>query len=837
MPSQNSVGLAGAGLSSTDLVAELHNQADERVLEVGRQRRRRHRRRIIGVVIAVVVLAVSAVAGKIAWDQYRLNHAVKEARTHLLAGTSGELRLAAEAAEKGLAVAPTDDVSRELLAMVRAHQAAAGGSTEALAQALTAITESQSQQSVLARAVAAALAGELDAVADTLQTVEPGGEPPVARLHAWLHATVALGNPYETERMGPALAELEEVAQDEQWVPVHRRYAAALLRAGSIDEAKARLETARALDPAGLGLAIDEALLHAIVTQHSSGVRDVAERLLADESLSPRDRGRLHLARALVNTRRRNGKGIAEDIDAAWEHVPAWDVDSRARIIEAAFLAGELKRAKALLKQLEVDETTADVHVAWAKLIEGDVAGSLEDCAKLPQTHARVAYVQALALVEQKRFTESTPWLERALGLYGPRLELRVADARTKAHVGDPKLAGDALGEIAKAHRTARALTALGEAQLLIAGDDGETDAAEKTLRQALETEDRPAEAAFLLAGLVQMQAKEDPEKAPAAIALLEKAVEFDGVTVRYRASLGRYLASHGDLDDADNVLRTLVDEEVVTADSLLDLVVVALDRADLGYAKVEAKDVGAWLDKAAGLRANPVTITVLRERLRLLAPDSETELPTIGSRLAAILQSNPGNLEARLLYGETLRRQREFPIARTTLRDGGQSSDKYGDGRLFIARATVERRDGSDRLAAALAKSGWDKLNRVEVAPNERIRLARLTAQFFEDVENLPAQRAITKALVKHLPWRADAWAFRALTQLANDKNEEGCANAKKALKIDDTLAEAHSARAECWISSHHYPDARAELAKAVELARSSAEKRAYKRRLRVLR
>lgn len=836
MPSQSSVGLTGAGLSSTDLVAELHNQADERVLEVGRQRRRRRRRRIIGIVIAVVVLAVSAIAGKIAWDRYRLNHAVKEARTHLLVGTSGELRLAAEAAEKGLAVAPEDEDSRQLLALVRAHQAAAGGSTESLAQALTGVAESDSPQSVLARGVAAALAGEIDAVVETLKTVEAGGEPSVARLRAWLHATVALGKPYEPERMGPALAELGEATQDEQWVPVHRKYAAALLRAGSIDDAKARLETARALDPAGLGLAIDEALLHAIVTQHSSGVRDVAERLLADESLSPRDRGRLHLARALVNTRRRKGKGIAEDLDAAWEHVPAWDVDSRARVIEAAFLAGELKRAKALLKPLEVDETTADVHAAWVKLAEGDVAGSLEDCAKLPQTHARVAYVQALALVEQKRFSESAPWLERALGLYGPRLELRVADARTKAHVGDPKQAAEALSEIVKAHRTARALTALGEAQLLIAGDDGKTDAADKTLREALETEDRPAEAAFLLAGLVQKQAKEDPGKAPDALALFDKAVEFDGVTVRYRASLGRYLATHGDLDDADKVLRSLIDEEVVTAASLLDLVVVALDRADLGYAKIDDKEVGEWLDKAASVGANPVTIAVQRERLRLLA-GNEAELPTIGSRLAAILQTNPHNLEARLLYGETLRRQREFPSARTTLREGSEGSDKYGEGRLFIARATVERRDGSDRLAAALAKSGWDKLNRVEVAPNERIRLARQTAEFFEDVENLPAQRAITRALVKHLPWRADAWAFRALTQLANDKNEEGCANANKALKIDDTLAEAHSARAECWISSHHYPDARAELAKAIKLARSSAEKRGYKRRLRVLR
>ncbi len=827
---------AGAGRSSTDLVAELHHRKDEAVLEDQRRRRSRRRRTIIGLIIGVVVLAVSAVAGKIAYDRYRLNQAVESARTHLLAGTDGELELAAAAAERGLLVAPNDEDSRRVLAVVRAHQAAAGGSAEALTEALAGLTESDATEAKIAKAVAAALAGELADVRTALDNVEPGGDAPIARLRAWLHATVALGAAYDPTAFDPALAELEQAAGDEKWAPLHRRYAALLLRAGSIDEALARLEAARELDPADVGIAADEALIHAIVSQHTGGVRDVAERLLADETLSPRHRSRVLLARALVNLRKRKGDGIAADLDAAWESAPSWDLDTRARVIESSLLAGELDRGRKWLEEVDPDDTTKDVHSAWIKLLEGDVAGSLEDCAKLPQTHARVSYVQALALVEQKRFKEAVPWIERALVLYGPRLELRVAAARTQAHNDDPQAAAKELEDIAEDHHTSRALTGLGEAQLLIAGAKGKTDDAEETLRDAVETEPRPAEAAFLLAGLIEKQAEKKPAKTPDATKLYEQAVEFDKTTVRYGAALGRYLAKHGDLDKASKVLSSLADEEQVPAAALMALVGVELDRAELGYAEADAKAIGKWLDKATGLGAQPTPVALERARLQLVQRDEAT-LPTVKANLAAILQRDSLNLDARLLYGETLRRLKDFPNARAVFKEGSAGRKPYGEGRLLIARAGVERSDGSDRLAAQFAWKGWQKLAQHDMPANVRIRLGRETARFWEEIENRSVQRSISKSVVDRVPWRADAWAFRAVTQLADDKNEEGCINAAKALKMDSDLAESHFAKAECWISKHRYPDARKELEKAIELARSASEKKVYRRRLRVLR
>lgn len=825
-----------AGRSSTDLVAELRHQQDERVLEDQRARRRRRRRTIIGLVITVIVLAIAAVAGKIGWDRYQLKTALDEARTHLLAGTNGELELAAEAAERGLKVAPNDEDSYELLAMVRAHQAASSGDPAALNEALGELTDSDAAEVAVARGVAAAVAGDLDTVTSTLDKVEAGGDPPVARLRAWLHGTTALGQAYDQGRVDAALVELKQTAADENWAPLHRRYAAVLLAAGRIDDSLKRLETARGYDPADLGVATDEALTHAIVARHTGGVRDVAERLLEDETLEPRDRGRLHLARALVNMRKRKGAGVVEDIDAAWEHIPAWDADSRARVVESAFLAGKLDRGKALLDEIEPDEDTTKAYAAWAKLLEGDVVGSLDDCSKLPQTHPRVGYVQALALVEQKRFAESTPWIERSLVLYGPRLELRVAEARTKAHTADPKAAAKVLEEIAEGHHTARALTGLGEAQLLIAGEDGKTDDAEKTLREALDDEPRPAEAAFLLAGLVEKQAEDKPSKTPDVIALLEQAVSFDKSTVRYAASLGRYLAKHGTLAKADEVLRTLADMEQVPAASYVELVDVVLSRVELAQATLDKKEISGWLDKATTLGAPPVELAILRARLQLATRD-DAVLEGVVASLAPILQTNPTHVEARLVYGETLRRRKDYANARAVLKEGTVGKNPLGEGQVLIARAAVERSDGSDRQAASIAWKGWLKIAQLDMPANDRMRLARETARFWGDIDNLPVQRSISKSVVDLVPWRADAWAFRALTQLADDKNEAGCINADKALKMDDKLAEAHSAKAECWISKHRYPDARKELSKAIKLSLSTAEKRAYKRRLRVLR
>lgn len=833
MPSDNSARRS----SSTDLVAELHNQKQASALQIERDKRRRRRRGIITVVVSVVVVAALGVAGKLAWDHHRAGKARASATTHLAAGTAEDLVAAVAQLDVGLGIAPQDPDSLALLAMVRAHQAIAATDAELMTEVLDRLDGAETSEVALAQGVAAAIGGDLKAVDETLGKVHAGSDdPPQARVRGWLHGTSALAKPFQADKTTAAVAELQTVVETDGWAPAHRMLIALLIRAGKIDDAKAQLEVARQANPADFGIAADEALIHALLSQHTGGVVEVAKRLLAEDSLAPRDRGRVHLARALVAIDDGEPKDADKDLAEAWKSIPPWDRDSRALALDAALAGGQIERAKQWSEALEADETTTTIYAAWLQLVDGDVVGALKACAELPQTHPRVAYVQALALAEQKRFTESGPWIERAQAAYGPRVELRVAAARTAAHAGDPKAAAKDLAAIAEEHTSPRAYTALGEALLLVAGDDGDTGKAEKALRKAIDREERPAEAAFLLANLVKKTGDDEPDKIPEAIELLEKAAELGPKIVRYRAALGSYLAQHGDLAEAEKVLRTLVDDELTPADALLSLAAVSGDRAELGHAKVDLDEVGKWLDTAAKRGGDPVRIALVRARAQLASGD-EALLPTVVTEAAAALTANPKHNDLRIVHGEALRRQKDYLTARATLRQGASLTKLAAQGELFLARAAVERSDGSDRLAASLAWKGWERIVQADMPANRRILLGRQTAEYWEAIDNRAVQRSISKSIVSEMPWRADAWAFRALTQLADDKNDEGCVNAKKALKMDDKLAEAHAASAECWISKHRYADARKDLATAIKLASSEVEKRRYKRRLRILR
>lgn len=834
MPS--GMGGPNAGRSSgTDLVAELRHQHAAQIQQGQRDRSARRRSTIVKTIVAVVVVAALAVAAWIGFNKYRVSSAMSSARAHLEVGTADELALAAESIDKALAVSPSDEESQGVRALIRAHQAVLGQESEALATALEAVSDSDEPEAQLAAGIAAALAGDLEKVQSVLEKVEPSSESkPIARARAWLHGTVALGKVFDRDQVTEAITELEGVIEGEAWTPPHRWLAALLSRVGRVDDALSRLETARTNNPADLGIAVDEALIHGVLAEHTGGVREVADRLLADENLQDRDRGRLHLARALVSLRKDGFDKVGKELDEAWKHLPEWDVDSRAIVIETALVAGDVERGEKWLDKVDADETTKKAYGAWIDLQRGKVAQSLETSAELDQAHPRVAYVQALALVEQKRFKEAGPWLERAQAFYGPRVELRVAQARRDAHTGDPKKAAKALADIVKDNHTRRGLTGLGEAELLAAGEEGKTKDAEKALRKAIDKEDKPAEAAFLLGSLLEEQAKKDPKKIPDAIELLRKAAEIDEGSLRYRVELGQLLADHGDLEEAQKVLATLDDEELVPGKALLALANVMLERVELGHEAFDEAKVTKTLTAAANKGADPLGVALAQARVMLASGDAK--LTTAVNTLYSLLSANPTNMKARLLYGEALRRNKDYTNARLVLKDG-QGDGPYDEGRLQIARAAVERSDGSDRLAASIAWKGWLALTKADMPGNERLRLAREAAQYWEEIDNHQVPRSISSSIEDELPWRADALAFRALTQLADDKNEEGCDNAKKAMKLDKELGEAHAAEAECFISKHRYTDARASYTKAIELALSENEARTYKRRLRVLR
>src|SRR5690606_11348898 len=98
---------------------------------------------------------------------------------------------------------------------------------------------------------------------------------------------------------------------------------------------------------------------------------------------------------------------------AAWETLPQWDLGPRKLAIQTALEAGESAMPLAWLPGSGLGEAEQAIYAAWAVLLGGNVMEALERLESLPQEHPWVGYLQALALVEQRRFAEALPWVER----------------------------------------------------------------------------------------------------------------------------------------------------------------------------------------------------------------------------------------------------------------------------------------------------------------------------------------------------------------------------------------------------------------------------------------
>ena len=106
----------------------------------------------------------------------------------------------------------------------------------------------------------------------------------------------------------------------------------------------------------------------------------------------------------------------------AWDELPGWDKLSRTLALEMAMEAGDGERARKWIDEAGLRAPESDIYEAWVKLVEGDIMAALADLAALPQEHPHVALLQGLALVEQNRYAEAQPWLDRADKLLpGPR--------------------------------------------------------------------------------------------------------------------------------------------------------------------------------------------------------------------------------------------------------------------------------------------------------------------------------------------------------------------------------------------------------------------------------
>jgi tetratricopeptide (TPR) repeat protein len=653
---------------------------------------------------------------------------------------------------------------------------------------------------------------------------------------AWLEGMMALADPTD-EALSSAIAGVEKVLEADGSLIAYRRLLVALrMHAGESELALEELDKTREQSFTHKGLAADEALYNAALRQRLGGVASVSEQLLADETgLSPRDHAHALLARAVVHVQSGELEQGLASLDEAWPGLAAWDSLSRNLALELAMEAHDSERARAWAKEAGLPEVELELYEAWALLSEGDVMGSLEHLAALPQDHPRVAYLQGLALVEQGRWAEAGPWLERADKLLPGRVELEVARARVELRTGEPEAALRKLKGLAEEEPYApRAWTGLGEAHLEAKPDAPDFDEAQRAFERALEREHKPAEAMLRLAEIWDARAEKDPSAPQKARELLEQAAKTNDRLPRYRERLATYLAKVGYRQRAVEMLKEVIELPGVEKDTVLVLVHMAIDEA-AAHDREAPADLDAWLEKAAELGATEDEIGRERARAAVLCGE-RAEAEEAHATLSRILESNDADVDARVLYSRALQRMHDREKAVAALRRGLQLVPKDRQGPFYLEWARIESRSGGRRKASAHGRVGWTRTLSGEHEPADLLYAADLaTDMFIRDRKPKPAV-SIARKLTELVPYHARSWVIRGRAELAARKTKEALESAEKALELDDEDAAAHGLMGDVVMRFGQKDRAKAAYERAVELAAGSGDEGEYKDRLRKL-
>jgi tetratricopeptide (TPR) repeat protein len=559
-----------------------------------------------------------------------------------------------------------------------------------------------------------------------------------------------------------------------------------------------------------------------------AGVASVADQLLASETdLSPRDRAHTQLARAVAHVRNGEAKEGLALLDDAWSGLARWNLMARELAIQTALEAFEHEHIEDWVAQSDLPEPEADVYRAWATLVKGDVMAALEQLAKLPQEHPRVAHLQALALVEQQRFEEAKAWVERTQKLLPPRNDVEVAAARVEAHIGDKKVAVRRLEALAEEEPYApRAWTGLGEAHLQ--QEEVDERKARRAFERAIERERKPAEATLQLGKLVDNNRKEDPDAETEALELFEKAADANPHLPRYREQLARYLMDLGYPQRALEILRELADEPGVGWPALLALV-----ELEVGHGKTE--DVDALLEKAQKLGADPRAVE--RERARiLLASDDKDKIAEAQTKLAALLNQKPDDVQSRVMLAMAHLRQFDRKGAESVVRRGFATTPGNDQGRLHLAWAQIEARTGKRATAAPRARAAWNRMLDEDRPPRELLEVADLATRLWIRHKRDRVAVTIGKQLTERVPFHSEAWTIRAEAELAAADAGDVLESAERAIELDKDNPRAHALVGHAQLRFGRKDKAKQAYERAIELVEGTPAEKEYRENLRRL-
>lgn len=850
-------------------------------------------RRALGV---LTVLAAGTVFA--AWLQatHAQDRGLGRARALFLAGTPQDLRAAADA----LAVARTPgDCLASAEALVRAQLWAEFGEDEPTVEPALAAAASEAgacADLTLAHGVAALARGDVAAARAALAEAQRVGSSLAPLHHRWLAGMLALGTGEDT---AGALAGVQALCEASPAALACPRLLARLqLQAGQGAAALATIARARDLARTHLGLAADEAFINASQRREFSGVADLADQLLAragvappdapepphppaaDEalrsspggppahvdpstpssssspgagSLGATDRAHALLARAVVHVHTGEPAAGLARADVAWPLIPWWDRGARVLALDLSLEAGDSARARAWLPAAGLPAGDAAVYEAWAQIADGDVMAGLAGLAALPQDLPRVAYLQGLALVEQRRWDEAEPWLARAEGFFPGRVELEVARARVAVHLGDRvtalrKLTGLAEEEV----HAPRAWTGLGEAHLAAAerspppvpadetdddwsargdlshgtgtADDRDLRAAQKALTRAVEREPRAAEAMLLLAQ-VWRRRHTVPESERNVLTWLEQAATTNPSLPRYREALARHLAETGATARAEAMLRALVDEPGIEPATPLVLADLVLARA-VRLGEPAPADVAAWISLAESAGAEPGALARTRAHADL-ALGTAASLRAAAARLDALLAKAPADIDARVLLAHVRIAQHDDEEAESLLRSGIYQVGAASSGRLFLAWARLELRQHKRKQAALHARAALRRMA-VEGRPAaELLEAADLAVTLFVRSDQAKLATAMTRGLTTRLPDSAHAWRLEARAQLGAGEASRARQAIGRALAIAADDPASLEVQGQIALRSGDRKTGRAALARALELTQDDAARR----------
>ena len=814
-----------SAVAGRDLIDDIH-----------RQNRRRVLKRAAQLTLLAIVLLALGYGFKVLADRRERSQLLERAHAQYVGGTSSDMAGAAAMLEAGAQEHPEDAALASAHAAIRAHLWAEFGIDGEAAEAAVASLPEGDPAALVARGIMAFAAGDLEEASKAADSAELGEDNPfLEREYAWLQGMLAAAQAEtKPELLEEALTRLGQVLEDDPGlVSVRRVEALLMLLSGDASGALASLENARDQSRTHFGLAADEALYNAQLHQELGGVASVADQLLSMEQqlLSPRDRAHVALARAVAHVRSGEPKSGLALLDDAWDGLAPWNVMARRLAIETALEAGDTKRLDDWLEDSALGDTEQAIYRAWAMLLEGEIMQTLEKLEGLPQEHPMVGYLQALALVEQGRWPEAKPWVERSQKLLPARNELEVAAARVELRLGDKSVALRKLEALAEQEPYApRAWTGLGEAHLL---QDGEIDsrAAKRALEKAIESEPVPADAYLLLADVWHGRRGEKfPNAEQKALNALENAAETNPELPIYKERLALYLADLGLADRALVLLRELAEERGIGA-------LTVLTRARLEIDAPDAKgDLEELLEEAGELGADPFEIEFLRARA-LLIKDAKESIAEAQAKLTKLAAERPKHVRTRVLLARTFLKQFDRKAADQAARRGIQEVDEGDVGLLRLERARIAARTGKIGLAAPRSRSAWAKIlaeERRTVA--EILDAGELASRLFLRQNNDRVALRIAQELTDRLGYHADAWTIRARTELGAGQAADGRSSAEKAIELDPKNPRAHEIRGHCLLRFGDKERAREAYERAVALAKGTSKEAEYRANLRRL-